>query len=71
METKDEIKFSGMINPKEGIARFQEKLDIKGRIQVPRMVRDKLGLHDKEALLEVRIGIKEIYPKESAEGGEE
>ena len=71
METKNEITFSGMINPKERIARFQEKVDIKGRIQVPRMVRDKLGLHAKEALVEVKVRVLEIYTKESEEGGEE
>lgn len=68
METNKEIKFSGAINPKEGTARFQEKIDKQGRIQIPRIVRDKLGLQDREAILEIRLKVEEIY--ETAKEGE-
>jgi hypothetical protein len=63
METKKEIKFSGAINPEEGTARFQEKLDKQGRVQIPRVVRDKLGIHEREAIVEVMLRVEEIYPK--------
>lgn len=66
METNKEIKFSGVINPKEGTAKFQEKADIKGRVQIPRVVRDKLGLHGKEARVEIRLKVEEIYNKEDS-----
>lgn len=62
METNKEIIFSGVINPKEGIAKFQEKIDKQGRIQVPRVVRDKLGLQEREAILEIKLRVEEIYP---------
>ena len=65
METTKEIRFSGAINPEEGTARFQEKIDKKGRVQIPRVVRDKLGLHEREAIVEVSIKVEEIY----SEGG--
>ena len=64
METKKEITFSGAINPKEKTARFQEKIDKQGRVQVPRLVRDKLGLQEKEAIVEVSLRVEEIYTKE-------
>lgn len=57
----EKIEFSGSINPARGEARFPEKMDKQGRIPVPRMVRDKLGIQGKEARIDVSITVVEIY----------
>lgn len=62
MEKSKEIIFSGAINPEKMIAKFQEKIDKQGRVPVPRMVRDKLGMQGREAIVNVVIEIVEIYP---------
>lgn len=56
-----EIEFSGSINPARGEAKFPEKVDKQGRIPIPRMVRDKLGIQGKEARIDVSITVVEIY----------
>ena len=58
---KDEIRYEGMINPGEKTASFREKIDKQGRIPVPRLIRDKLGMQGKEAQVEVRIKVVEVY----------
>lgn len=68
METnKDRVAFTGRINPKEKTAAFTEKLDSAGRLAVPRVVRDKLGLSGKEAILSVQIVVEEIYQYQKEE----
>lgn len=57
----EEIKYEGAINPKKKEAKFSEKIDKQGRIPVPRMARDKLGIHKKEARVSVWIRIEEVY----------
>lgn len=67
----EEIKFSGAIYPDRGEAHFPEKVDRQGRIPVPRLVRDKLGIQGKEVRVDVSIKIVEIYSAEERlrEGG--
>ena len=56
----EEIKLEGAIYPSEGEASFMEKIDKQGRIQVPRVVRDKLGVQ-MEAIVAVKIKVLEVY----------
>lgn len=58
---KEELKYSGAIYPAKGEARYTEKIDKQGRIPVPRLIRDKLGIHEHEAMVTVSIKVLEVY----------
>ena len=60
---KGEIHYEGMINPARREAKFVERVDSRGRVFVPRMIRDKLGIKEND--------IVAIFLKVIEEEGEE
>jgi len=62
----EEWKFEGMINPTKREASFTAKMDRIGRISVPRLIRDKLGISS-EAVVAVHIKLIEAYKEEREE----
>lgn len=58
MEEEGEWKFEGVVNPSKGEASFTAMMDRVGRISVPRLVREKLGIRG-EAILKVHLKVVE------------